>query len=102
MVSPAVTYQFFDNACTHPYVSAGVSVDWRRQHRVEQALVYTIDRVAYPVPAIDERNDSLLARPFVAAGYTFYFSTRLFVRPEALLSFAPRGRIYSVGLGSDF
>ena len=96
--SAAATYQFRENAFVHPYVSGGIQVGWRRDHRSRDRRVYTEFLGPFPATAIrytalplDEHNDILMARPFVSGGAKFYFSRRVFFRPEALVLFGPSG-----------
>ena len=105
MFSGNLTYQFFENAFTHPYVSAGIRFDSLREHRFRNQEVRTIGRATYTVPPLDERAASVTARPFVALGSKFYFNERLFVRAELPIAFRSRG-VYSAGFhfgfGADF
>ena len=103
--SANLTYQFFENAFTHPYVSAGIRFDSLREHRFRNQEIRTIGRATYTVPPLDERAASVTARPFVALGSKFYFNERLFVRAELPIAFRSRG-VYSAGFhfgfGADF
>lgn len=96
--SAAATYQFRENAYVHPYASAGIQVGWRRDHRFRDRRVYTEFLGPFPATAIrytalplDEHNDILMTRPFVAGGTKLYFSRRVFIRPEAVVLFGPSG-----------
>lgn len=103
--SANLAYQFFENAFTHPYVSAGIRFDALREHRFRNQETRTIGRATYTVPPLDERASSVTARPFVALGSKFYFNERLFVRAELPITLASRG-LYSAGFhfgfGADF
>jgi hypothetical protein len=100
-----LAYQFFENAFTHPYLSAGIRFDSLREHRFRNQEVQTVSRITYTVPALDQRAASVTARPFVALGSKFYFNERLFVRAELPITFGSRG-VYSAGFhfgfGADF
>jgi hypothetical protein len=108
--APAITWQFFENTFTHPYVSAGVAVDLVDIHRFREAGTesYPLSRttVRYDVPGIDTRKTVVKARPFFAAGSKSYFGNgRWFVRPEVEIGVA-KSRIGAVslrlGVGVDF
>jgi hypothetical protein len=104
-LSTALTYQFFENAFVHPYVSGGVDLGWVRAHRTRDATTTTINRVRYTIPALDEVETSLTARPLVAVGCKSYFNSRTFVRSEARVVFGPDGvsrTAVRVGVGVDF
>ena len=105
--SVAATYQFRENAFAHPYVSGGLQFEWLREHRFRDERVYTFynpDPVTYTAPALDEHHDHVLMRPFVAAGAKFYFNRRIYVRPEAALSFGDgiQELTYRFAVGADF
>jgi hypothetical protein len=104
-VSANLTYQFFENSFTHPYVSAGIRLDSVHDHRFRKAGGNTIRGGSYIEPALDERSSSLSARPIVAVGAKCYFNERVFVRAELPLAFGRSG-VYSggfhFGLGVDF
>jgi hypothetical protein len=99
-VAPAVTWQFRDNTFMHPYVSAGVKIGALEEHRHRPAVTQRFGTVSYPVTALDERNTSILVRPFVAGGFKSYISRSVFARTELRLGFAQDGvRQVSVGAG---
>jgi hypothetical protein len=103
--SANATYQFFENAFTHPYLSAGLRFDSLREHRFRNQTVSTINRTSYTVPALDEHKTSLAVRPFVAVGSKWYFNERVYVRAELPLAFGPQGVYsggYHFGFGTDF
>jgi hypothetical protein len=104
-LSTALTYQFRDNELMHPYVSAGVRTIWQALHTERPATRVTLRGVPYAIPAVDERETVVIARPFVAAGCKSYFNQRVFVRSELLVALGPD--VYShttlrVGAGVDF
>jgi hypothetical protein len=105
MAAPAVTWQFRENAFMHPYVSGGVKVGVLHEHRSRDASTQRFGAVSYPVPPLDERRTTVVARPFVAGGFKSYISRAVFTRTELRLGFAQDGvRQVSViaGVGVDF
>ena len=108
-VTPSVTWQFRENTFMHPYVSAGMKVGFLQEHRTRPAGTYRINTVdgpiSYSVTAVDERETTVLARPFVAGGFKSYFSRRVFLRSELQLAFARDGvsqAAVRAGVGVDF
>jgi hypothetical protein len=104
-LSGAATYQFRDNEFMHPYVSAGVRMVWQAEHIVRSPQTVTVNRLTYVVAAVDERNISLTARPFVTGGFKSYFNERTFMRSELLWAIGPRGFSHAtlrIGAGVDF
>lgn len=102
------TYQFRENAFAHPFITAGVQVEWLRIHRFRDARTYTVgtgaSTVRYSAPALDERHVETLAAPFVGGGLKFYVNRRVFIRPEYLRSFggAISESTARLGFGLDF
>jgi hypothetical protein len=90
-VSPSLSYQFFENTFAHPFVSGGVDISIGEDHRSRASSSYVVNRVAYPVTAIDTRETVMFARPFIAAGFKSYFNDRAFVRPEVHTAFGSGG-----------
>ena len=104
-LSGAVTYQFFENAMMHPFVSAGVQVGVANDHVHRALQTYTSNRVTYTVPAIDSRETRALTRPFVAVGAKSYFNERTFIKSELSVAVSGAGFSHSVlrlGFGFDF
>src|SRR5262245_2006672 len=104
-VSAALTYQFRENEFMHPYLSGGVRVIRQEIHTERYASTLTIRGVRYTVPAIDEHDTSVIARPFVAVGCKSYFNRWVFMRSEWLVALGPRGYSHStlrIGAGFDF
>ena len=60
--------------------------------------------ITYTVPALDERTTQFHTRPFVAGGAKVYVNDRVFIRPEALMSFGSgfRELTLRVAVGADF
>ena len=109
-VAPAVTWQFFDNAFVHPYVSGGADITVANVHRFRAARTGSVTTsrttVRYDEPAVDSHEVIVDARPFVAVGTKSYFHNgRWFVRPEIQAGIS-RSRIGQVslrlGVGADF
>jgi hypothetical protein len=103
--SGSATYQFFENSMMHPFVSAGVQVGVANDHSFRTAQTYTINRIPYTVPALDERTTSALVRPFVAVGAKSYFNDRTFVKSEFSTAVAGSGLSHAIlrlGFGFDF
>jgi hypothetical protein len=104
-VSAGLTYQFRENELMHPYVSAGVRTIWQAIHTERQPFRVTLRGVRYDIPAVDERDSSVLARPYVAVGCKSYFNRWVFMRSELLAALGPK--VYShttlrIGAGVDF
>jgi hypothetical protein len=104
-LSGAATYQFFENAMMHPFVSAGVQVGIANDHAKRTPQTYTVNRVTYTVPAVDSRETKALMRPFVAVGAKSYFNERTFIKSELSVAVNGDGVSHSVlrlGFGVDF
>jgi hypothetical protein len=104
-LSGALTYQFFENTFVHPYVSGGVRLGWIDEHRSREQTTMTVGGVRHTIPALDDRDASLLARPIAAVGCKSYFNARTFVRTEALAAFGSNGvsqTTFRIGAGFDF
>jgi hypothetical protein len=105
MAAPAVTWQFRENTFMHPYASGGVKIGVLHEHRHREASTQRFGAVSYAVPPVDERRTTVVARPFIAAGFKSYMSRAVFTRTELRLGFAQDGvRQVSViaGVGVDF
>jgi hypothetical protein len=99
------SWQFFHNTWVHPFVGAGIDLDWqRRRTEVETFLTtptsYFNDRERLP----DEVERSVKVRGALATGFKFYATRRAFVRTDVRISLrdgfdAIRWRI---GGGIDF
>jgi hypothetical protein len=104
-MSGALTYQFFENDFVHPYVAGGVDLNWVQTRRFRPETTTTVNRVRYTIPALDEHDVSLVARPIIAVGCKSYFNSHAFVRPEALVALDSTGVIQTTvrfGVGVDF
>ncbi len=104
-VSGAMTYQFFENQMMHPFVSGGLQVAAATNHRYRDAETYTINRVTYTVPKLDQRSTDVVVRPFVAVGAKSYFNERTFIKSEFSAAVSGAGfshAILRLGFGVDF
>jgi hypothetical protein len=110
-VVTTATWQFLDNEWIHPFVQAGVAVDfdrvrthtWRQEH-------YTGDprlpgtRVVIAEEANEGPTTTTTARAVVGAGVKMYASPRIFVRTDARFGAGRRSQhlVFRVGVGVDF
>jgi hypothetical protein len=104
-LSVAATYQFRENEFMHPYVSGGVRTIWESIHTVRDGSRRTMRGVTYDIPAVDEREMSVVVRPFVAVGCKSYFNRWVFMRSELLVALGPAGFSHTnlrIGTGFDF
>lgn len=91
-VSVAGTWQFFDNAFMHPYVSAGARALFMDVVADRQPYAYTWGGSGtYSVPEEHREYRTVRVRPFVAVGSKSYFAERAYVRPEVTLGFNNHG-----------
>jgi opacity protein-like surface antigen len=102
-----MTYQFFRNQWFHPHVGAGIEVaresdrtfaqEWRVPSREPGAPLV--------IPAVDSRtNVSWAARPFVSAGFKWYFNERTFMRSDVRTAIGNRRAAHvtwTAGIGVD-
>lgn len=105
ILTPALTYQFFENEFAHPYVSVGARIGFLEMHTTRYPQTYTQNRITYSVPALDRTDMSIAARPVAAAGYKSYFNERAFMRTELQASFGRDGSLHPalrIGFGFDF
>lgn len=87
-VNLAGTWQFFENAFVHPYVSAGVRTLVMDVESEARPTVYVRSGSGYTnAQAPTSRREYLVVRtrPFVAIGSKSYFSERVYVRPEMVV-----------------
>jgi hypothetical protein len=104
-IAPSVTYQFFENAFMHPYVTGGVRVSAIDERRFRAARNYPPGATPDPVSPPEERRTIVLARPFVSAGMKSYINEQAFVRSEALVALGAKGITQvtlHLGVGVDF
>ena len=106
--SAFATYQFFENTVVHPFLGAGVDLNWEheRSETPEQIVPTRDPRVTTVLPAEEDVTDTrFTARPFVTAGFKAYFSERGFFRSDIKTSFGD-GRaahvVWRAGIGVDF
>jgi hypothetical protein len=107
-VSIGQQYQFGRNAWFHPYLGAGLDLNWERVSQEDQPL-FEFDPVTRqtrpltgPRPPI-VRTD-LHVRPYAAAGFKGYMTRRTFFRSELRLVAARRVEeaLLRFGFGVDF
>jgi outer membrane protein with beta-barrel domain len=104
-LTPAFTYQFFENELAHPYVSGGARIGLIEVHSTRQAETHTQNRISYSVSALDSTDTRVIVRPVIAAGYKSYFNKQTFLRTELQTSLAEDGRLLPalrIGFGFDF
>lgn len=102
-VSAGLVYQFGHNLSLHPFVGAGVDVDFARNHVVTRGP-YPGDPTEFPPPAPDETLRETRAGAFGLVGVKAYFNERFFFRADfkAGTSGPERKTIVRLGLGVDF
>jgi hypothetical protein len=101
-------YQFLRNAMFHPYVAAGVDVNWESVEREdgEQRIFDTTgreSRIGAPAERFPKHTE-IHYRPFAALGFKAYMSQRAYFRTD--LKFVIDGGVEEVltrfGVGFDF
>lgn len=105
VLTPTVTYQFFENTFAHPYVSAGARIGFLQTHATRYSQTYTQNRTTYTVPALESTDSTVIVRPMVAAGFKSYFNERTFLRTEGMTSFGADASPHlaaRIGFGFDF
>jgi hypothetical protein len=99
-VTPLVTYQFFENAFVHPFVSTGLSIGFLDETTTRPRQTLLVNNVTTTIPAAGGSREAVLLRPVIAAGFKTYFNERVFVRPETELTLTGHG-VTQVGLRLD-
>lgn len=109
-VATTVAWQFFENEWLHPFVQAGVSVDFdRRTVYTWPQQYYTGDpsrggeRVDIP-GGVDGPHHTRALRAVVAGGVKMYVSPRLFLRADGRASAGQTRQhvAFRVGFGAEF
>jgi outer membrane protein with beta-barrel domain len=100
-------YQFGENAWVHPYVGAGVDVDYLRstEDRPEQNVsVPGLPRTTLSRPKTEERDTSVRSLPFVKGGAKMYASDRAYFITEWKVGFGDglHHALWTTGFGVDF
>ena len=93
-VTVAATWQFFENAFAHPYVSGGARIGLLQIDSRRESYLPTLPGNVYrpsPIEPLDQHSWKARARPFVAVGSKSYFNERSFVRPEMILALNGQG-----------
>jgi hypothetical protein len=103
----AVTWQFRDNEWVHPFVQAGVSVDWDDSivHVPQQFYFGDPRGPAFPLSeGYTERRTTTHVRGVFGGGAKLYFTERAFVRTDARLSWGSERQNLALraGVGIDF
>jgi hypothetical protein len=100
-VSGSVSYQFFENAWVHPFVTAGAQHAWE-QDRVR--VQGTSSGRLPPPPPTDSVVSRTRVRPFVGAGAKFYLTPRAFAQGQVQVAPGPDGAHIAAngGFGVDF
>jgi len=115
-LSVAQSYQFFHNTWFHPYVSAGVDVEWERRRTMYPPQSYypppvftpgvpSQPRPPIPIPGRpDEEERNVLTSVFAATGFKAYVARHAFFRSD--LKFGGRSDrrsvVVRIGMGVDF
>jgi hypothetical protein len=101
-------YQFGRNAWFHPYVGAGLDLNWERVRREDEPIFEIDPATRQPRPATDGRppaaGTDLHSRPFAAAGFKTYMTPRAFFRTELRVVAGERieEALLRFGFGVDF
>jgi hypothetical protein len=105
-------YQFGENAWVHPYLGAGVDLDYLRstEDRPEQSVpAYgpgspSGSAKLVSLPKISERDTSVRARPFVKGGFKMYASDNMYFTTEWKLGVGDglQHALWATGFGVDF
>jgi len=89
-------YQFLHNTWVHPFLGAGLDLDWEQRHATLQEPVQAPDRTV--------STHALQPRAALTGGIKAYFTRRAFVRTDLRVSFA--GTVdavrWRIGAGVDF
>lgn len=108
-LSFAQTYQFGRNAWVHPFLAAGVDVDYLRtteDRPIQLAATVMSNRSgpAIQIPALRETESTIQARPFVKGGFKMYASDRMFFTTEWKLGLGDgvQNALWKTGIGVDF
>jgi opacity protein-like surface antigen len=106
-LNASMTYQFFDNAWVHPFLTAGVQFAEERERALSMAVPFFGSdqaRLEVPLPAPQQATVSSV-RPFALGGAKFYVNERGFVRTDLGLAWH-KGRVgqitWRIGIGVDF
>jgi len=92
-------HQFFRNATFHPFVGAGVDVNWDRWLRT--TVVFEQNG---PTRTMNEQFTKVSARPVALLGFKAYIGERSFVRGEVSANVWPGAGsvVFRIGGGLDF
>lgn len=109
-LSVSQTFQFGHNAWVHPYLGAGIDLDYLRtteDRPSQQAYVYPTNggpSRAILIAGVHERDEAARAVGFAKGGFKMYVSDRAFVVQEFKFGFASGldHMLWKTGLGIDF
>lgn len=107
-LSLSQSFQFGRNAWVHPFLGAGVDIDYLRStenRSPQQGFVYTGSQSrSVFVPGAQEHETSLRAVPFAKGGAKFYVSDRAFIVQEFKFGIADGldHFLWKTGFGIDF
>jgi hypothetical protein len=106
-VSLTPTWQYLHNTWVHPFLGAGLDIDWTR-HRTETEVRTSISTPPTSTFTIDHLPDEIdrrvRVRASIAAGAKLYVSRRAFARTDVRLAVAGGAKAlrWRVGAGFDF
>jgi hypothetical protein len=101
-------YQFGRNAWFHPYLAAGLDLNWERGRREDEPLFEFDPVTRQPRPVTGAQppvaDTDLHTRPYAAAGFKGYMTPRAFFRSELRVVAARRVEeaLLRFGFGVDF
>jgi opacity protein-like surface antigen len=111
-LSLSQSVQFGRNAWIHPFLGAGVDLDYLRSTEDRPPQISTIfvttastrDNRSVSVPGLRERETTLRAVPFAKGGFKIYVSDRAFLVQEFKFGFANGVDhvLWKTGVGIDF
>jgi hypothetical protein len=111
-LSLSQSVQFGRNAWIHPFLGAGVDLDYLRITEDRPPQISTIfasstasrDNRSVSVPGLRERDTTLRAVPFAKGGFKIYVSDRAFLVQEFKFGFADGVDhvLWKTGVGIDF
>lgn len=100
-------YQFGENAWFHPHLAAGVDFNWESIKRTDREVLFYDPGARQTVylrqPVVHPHRTDLHARPFAAAGFKAYMTSRAFFRSDVRLIAGRRLEevLVRIGLGMD-
>jgi hypothetical protein len=101
-------YQFYRNVAFHPYVAAGIDLNWESTDREDrqERIFDTVSRQTLPgaLPERHPRRTDVHARPFGTVGFKAYMSPRAFFRSDLkfVVDSGVEEVLFRFGFGVDF